>query len=75
MGRLGGFPAREVQTIAERLGWELRRVRGDHFVYTKAGNPENLSIPQQRDISEALLRRLLRTMGLTPDEFLRLAKK
>ena len=75
MGRLGGFPAREVQTVAERFGWELQRVRGDHFVYAKASNPENLSIPQQRDISEALLRRLLRIMGLTPDEFLKLARK
>lgn len=51
-------------------------MRGDHFVYTtKAGNPENLSIPKQRDISEALLRRLIRIMGLTPQEVLRLAKK
>ena len=75
MGRLSGFSSREVRRVAERLGWEHQRNSGDHRVYSIAGNPDNLSIPDHREIREGTLRDLVDIMGLTVEEFLRLAKK
>lgn len=75
MGRLAGFRGREVRRVAESTGWKLVRVRGDHFVYRKPGVARNLSIPDAREVNEPLLSALIKTMGLTVDEFLRLARK
>lgn len=38
-------------------------------------NVRNLSIPRHRELAEGTLRAVIDTMGLTVDEFLRLAKK
>ncbi|MEO6043294.1 MAG: type II toxin-antitoxin system HicA family toxin [Tepidiformaceae bacterium] len=75
MGRLAGFRGRKVRRVAESLGWQLVRVRGDHFVYRKPGVPRNLSIPDQREVNEPLLSALVKEMGLSVDEFLKLARK
>jgi predicted RNA binding protein YcfA (HicA-like mRNA interferase family) len=75
VGRLAGFSAREVRRVAESAGWVFWRARGDHFVFKKSREMNNLSIPDHREIKEALMRRLVRDMGLTVDEFLRRARK
>ena len=75
MGRLSGFGGREVQRVAESQGWRFNRSSGDHFVYRKVGNRFNLSIPGHRSLDEGTLRQILKTMGLTVDEFLKLASK
>jgi predicted RNA binding protein YcfA (HicA-like mRNA interferase family) len=31
--------------ILEKNGWELKRVKGSHHVYMKAGNPARISVP------------------------------
>jgi hypothetical protein len=41
----------------------------------KAGEPRILTIPRHREMREGTLRGLIRTMGLTVDEFLERAKK
>ena len=64
-----------MRRVAESVGWNLERVSGDHFVYRKPGVPRNLPIPDQREVNEPLLSALIKTVGLTVDEFLRLAKK
>ncbi len=53
----------------------MYRTSGDHFVYKKPGVVLNLSIPDHREVKEALMRRLIKDMGLTVDEFLRVASK
>jgi predicted RNA binding protein YcfA (HicA-like mRNA interferase family) len=70
LGRLAGFSGRETRRLPERHGWRLDRVSGDHFVYRKPGVPQNLSIPEHREVKEALMRQLIRTMGITVEEFL-----
>jgi predicted RNA binding protein YcfA (HicA-like mRNA interferase family) len=75
VGRLTGFSGREVRRVAVETGWVHLRTTGDHFHYGKTGNPLNLSIPDHRSIAPGTLRQIIKTMGLTPDEFLRLAKK
>ena len=75
MGRLAGFPGRELRRVAESLGWTLRNVEGSHWVYQRPGAVRNLSIPGHRELPEGTVRNLIGIMGLTVDEFLRLAKK
>lgn len=61
--------------IAERRGWVLLRIRGDHYVYRHPEIPLNLSIPDKREVPEGTLRGNIRTMRLTVDEFLRALKQ
>ena len=75
MGRLAGFSATEVRRVAESLGWVRRSIRGDHWIYEKAGERRNLSIPGSREIREGTLRNLVDILQLSVDEFLRLARK
>ena len=70
MGRLSGFSGRAARRVAESNGWILVRVAGDHFVFKKPGEAHNLSIPDHHELKEALMRRLIRDMGLSVDEFL-----
>jgi len=75
MGVLAGFSGREVARVAERVGWQYQRTTGDHLIYTLPGHPGNLAIPAHRELRPGMLRSLINTMGLSVDEFLRLAKK
>lgn len=75
MGRLAGFSGREIRRVAEVHGWVLNRSSGDHFVYKRPGNRLNLSIPDHRPVAEGTLRQILKTMGITVDEFLAIARK
>lgn len=75
MSRLGGFSGMQVARVAEALGYEKARMRGDHMVYTRPGALLHLSIPDHRSLSPGTLRKLIRAMGLTVDQFLALAKK
>ena len=61
--------------MAESVGWQLVRVRGDHFVSRKPGVPRNLSIPDQLEVSEPLLSAPVKEMGLSVDECLAVARK
>lgn len=75
MGRLAGFSTRDIQRAIERAGWKLVRTEGDHLVYQREGSRWNLVIPLRKDVSEGLLRDLVKKMGLSVDEFLALARK
>lgn len=61
--------------MAETQGWNFSRSSGDHFMYRKDGNQFNLSIPRHRSLDEGTLHQILKTMGLSVDEFLKLASK
>lgn len=61
--------------MAEGLGWQYQRTRGDHLIYTFPRAERNLSIPAHRELREGLVRSLIATMGITVDEFLKVARK
>ena len=50
-------------------------MRGAHMVFLKRGAPNNLSIPNHREMKDGLLHQLIKDMGLTIDKFLALARK
>ncbi len=75
MARLAGFNGREIMRVAEAFGWTHARTAGDHFIFKAPGVRANVSIPDHRPVSEGTLRDILKTMGVTVDEFLRIARK
>jgi len=36
---------KEFAKLLEIKGWELRRIKGSHYIYVKEGNPVRISIP------------------------------
>ena len=61
--------------VAALTGWHYERTTGSHRIYHKAGVRLNLAIPDHVSLGEGILRRLLRTMDLTIEEFLAIARK
>ena len=53
----------------EKAGWRQDRQRGNHVVMLKPGSNVSLSVPQHREIAPGTLRVLIRSAGMTVDEF------
>lgn len=60
---------REVMRVFESLGWEAVRQTGSHIIMTKDEEPVTLSVPDHREVAKGTLRSLIRTAGLTVEEF------
>lgn len=59
----------EVVRVFESLGWEAVRQTGSHIIMTKDEELITLSVPDHREVAKGTLRSLIRTAGLTVDEF------
>jgi len=66
--------AREVATIAEKLGFVLDRQRGSHAVYFRALDKRRVVIPMHKgkDLKPGTLRGIIGDMGLSVEEFAKL---
>jgi predicted RNA binding protein YcfA (HicA-like mRNA interferase family) len=60
---------REVVRVFESLGWEAGRQTGSHIIMTKDEELVTLSVPDHREVAKGTLRSLIRTAGLTVEEF------
>ena len=60
---------REVMRVFETLGWEVVRQTGSHIIMVKDEEPVTLSVPDHREVAKGTLRSLIRTAGLTVDQF------
>lgn len=72
MGKLANIAGREAAKAFQKAGWQVRGQVGSHLVLTKAGIRANLTVPQHSELAPGTLRSLLKTAGLTVDEFLAL---
>ena len=72
MGRLGNISGKDAARVFEKAGWTPMGQVGSHLVLVKEGVRANLSIPQHKELSIGTLRALIRSAGLTVDEFLAL---
>ena len=56
--------------LLEKKGWELRRTKGSHHIYAKAGTPARISVPIHRDspLKIGLLRHLMKVAGIDESE-------
>jgi predicted RNA binding protein YcfA (HicA-like mRNA interferase family) len=61
---------REVVRVFEALGWEVVRQTGSHIIMTKEEELVTLSVPDHREVAKGTLRSLIRTAGLTVNEFI-----
>jgi predicted RNA binding protein YcfA (HicA-like mRNA interferase family) len=73
MAPLPVLSATETVRAFERLGWRVAR-SANHIIMTRAGYPAVLSIPNHKEISTGTLRKLIRTAGVTVDEFVAIVK-
>lgn len=59
----------EVVLVFKLFGWSVARQRGSHIVMTKENEIITLSIPDHKEVARGTLRSLIRSAGLTTDEF------
>lgn len=71
MPRLPRVSGRETRGAFERAGWIHARTTGDHMQMTKPGK-RTLAVPDYDVLPAFVLRRLLRSAGMTVEEFLSL---
>lgn len=63
--------AKAVKTF-EKAGWRIARQKGSHVILLKSGSIASLSIPQHRELAPGTLRSLIRSAGLSVEEFIAL---
>lgn len=69
MPKLPVISGRQARRAFERAGWVFARQNGSHMVLTKAGETANLTIPDHHELDRGLLRALIRSAGLSVEEF------
>ena len=69
MPRLPDLNGREVVRNFQRFGWNVARQRGSHIIMIKRGETVTLSVPNHRSVAKGTLRSLIRSAGLTVEEF------
>ena len=60
----------EAKKAFERLGWQFVRLHETHMILVKHENPASLSVPDHREVARGTLRSLIRSAGLTVEEFI-----
>ena len=72
MGTLANISGKEAVKAFARAGWTSVGQVGSHLVMTREGSRSNLSVPQHKELSVGTLRSLIRSAGLSVDDFLQL---
>ena len=75
MPTLPRLSGRDVVRIFEKEGWQIARQRGSHIILVKEGHVITLSVPDHREIAKGTLRSLIRSSGLTVEQFIALVHK
>lgn len=69
MPRLPRLSGREVVRVFAALGWEEARRSGSHVILIREGHPATLSVPDHKEIALGTLRSLIRSAGVTVEQF------
>jgi predicted RNA binding protein YcfA (HicA-like mRNA interferase family) len=69
MAALPAIHYRKVVKAFEAMGWQRVRQKGSHIIMVKEGNEASLSIPAHTTVAKGTLRALLRSAGITVEEF------
>jgi predicted RNA binding protein YcfA (HicA-like mRNA interferase family) len=70
MPRLPQLSGREAVRVFESLGWQQVRQSGSHIIMVREGHLATLSVPDHKEVAKGTLRSLIRSAGITVDEFL-----
>jgi predicted RNA binding protein YcfA (HicA-like mRNA interferase family) len=68
--RLPVISGREAVRVFEQFGWSLTRQASSHIILTRPGEIVTLSVPDHREVAKGTLRSLIRSAGLTVDQFI-----
>ena len=69
MPPLPAISGRRAVRAFERLGWQVARQRGSHVILVKEGENTTLSVPDHKELAKGTLRSLIRSAGITVQEF------
>jgi len=69
MASLPRLSGREVVKVFASFGWEEARQRGSHVILAQEGHPATLSVPDHKEVAIGTLRSLIRSAGLTVEQF------
>jgi predicted RNA binding protein YcfA (HicA-like mRNA interferase family) len=69
MPALPVLSGRKAVRAFERLGWQIACQRGSHIIMVKQGEMTTLSTPDHKEVANGTLRSLIRSAGITVDEF------
>ncbi len=69
MPALPVISGRKVARVFEHFGWHVARQRGSHIIMVKDGEIATLSVPDHREVAKGTLRSLIRSAGITVEEF------
>jgi predicted RNA binding protein YcfA (HicA-like mRNA interferase family) len=75
MASLPAISGRDVVRVFAKDDWQMVRQRGSHMVLIKDGHIATLSVSDHREVAKGTLRSLIRSSGLSVDEFLDLMRK
>jgi len=75
MAELPILSGRDVVKALAKDGWQMARQRGSHMILVKTGHMATLSVPDHREIARGTLRSLIRSSGLTVEQFAALSGK
>lgn len=64
------YGGEEVVRVFESLGWHVARRRGNHIVMIKDVETATLSVPDHKEVAKGTVRSLIRSAGLTTEQFL-----
>jgi predicted RNA binding protein YcfA (HicA-like mRNA interferase family) len=59
----------EAVKVFQRAGWRIDRQRGSHVVLLKPGCLASLSVPQHPELAPGTLRALIRSAGMSVEDF------
>ena len=60
---------RDVVRVLEKFDRTFARQSGSHMILTKSGKHVTLSVPRHTEVAKGTLRSLIRSAGLTVEEF------
>ena len=69
MGKLSVMSGKQLIKIFEEYGWVAIRRKSSHIIMIKKGEIVTLSIPDHDEIAKGTLQSLIRSAGITIDEF------
>jgi len=72
LGKLANISGKDAAKAFQKAGWRVRGQVGSHLVLTKPGVRANLTVPQHSEVAPGTLRGLIKTAGLSVEEFLEL---
>ena len=69
MGKLSVISGKKLVRIFEKLGWTENRRQSSHIIMIKEGEIVTLSIPDHDEVAKGTLRSLIRSAGVTMEEY------